>query len=120
LIFCELGGELPRLTIDQAHNVEAKLEAMVMSVVNLQEAYVKAHLVDREALVAAQQAGDVLGAHAVLLDAFRTDVRPLCARARARLGAAEDPLAELRASGYSERMAAERGNGVSLAGGWGT
>jgi L-rhamnose isomerase / sugar isomerase len=120
LIFCELGGELPRLTIDQAHNVEAKVEAMVLSVVNLQEAYVKARLVDREALAAAQQAGDVLGAHALMLDAFRTDVRPLCAQARARLGAAEDPVAELRASGYIERMAAERGTTASLAGGWGT
>jgi L-rhamnose isomerase / sugar isomerase len=120
LIFAELGNELPRLTIDQAHNVEAKVEAMVLSVVNLQEACVKAALVDREALAAAQRAGDVLGAHEVLLDAFRTDVRPLCAQVRARLGAAEDPVAELRASGYTERMAAERGTTVSLAGGWGT
>jgi L-rhamnose isomerase/sugar isomerase len=42
LVFCELaasGGPLPRLTIDQAHNVEAKVEAMVLSVVNIQEAY---------------------------------------------------------------------------------
>jgi L-rhamnose isomerase / sugar isomerase len=120
LIFCELGDELPRLTIDQSHNVEAKVEAMVLSVVNLQEACAKAALVDRDALAAAQRAGDVLGAHEVLLDAFRTDVRPLCAQLRARLGAAEDPVAELRASGYAERIAAERGTTVSLAGGWGT
>jgi L-rhamnose isomerase/sugar isomerase len=111
LIFCELaGGPLPRLTIDQSHNVEAKLEAMVLSVVNLQEAYAKALLVDRDALRAAQQAGDVLAGHEVLLDAYRTDVRPLCARARAALGAAEDPVAELRTSGYAERVAAERQN----------
>ena len=110
LIFVELaaGGALPRLTIDQSHNVEAKVEAMVLSVVNLQEAYAKALLVDRDALRAAQQAGDVLGGHEALLDAYRTDVRPLCARARAALGAAEDPVAELRASGYAERVAAER------------
>jgi L-rhamnose isomerase/sugar isomerase len=121
LIFCELvaGDALPRLTIDQAHNVEPKVEAMVLSVVNLQEAYAKALLVDREALAAAQQAGDVLGAHGRLLDAFQTDVRPLCAQVRADLGAAEDPIAELRASGYAERRAAERGEGESVAGGWG-
>src|SRR5918996_5704118 len=83
LIFFELAGEvLPRLTIDQSHNVEAKVEAMVLSVVNLQEAYAKALLVDREALRAAQETGDVLGAHEALLDAYRTDVRPLCARVR--------------------------------------
>jgi L-rhamnose isomerase/sugar isomerase len=109
LIFFELaGGALPRLTIDQSHNIEAKVEAMVLSVVNLQEAYAKALLVDRDALRAAQQAGDVLAAHTVLLDAYRTDVRPLCARARVALGAAADPIAELRASGYAERAATER------------
>jgi len=109
LIFFELAGDtLPRLTIDQSHNVEAKVEAMVLSVVNLQEAYAKALLVDREALRAAQEAGDVLGAHEALLDAYRTDVRPLCGRVRAALGAAEDPIAALRESGYAERVAAER------------
>jgi L-rhamnose isomerase/sugar isomerase len=111
LIFCELaGGPLPRLTIDQSHNVEPKLEAMVLSIVNLQEAYAKALLVDREALRAAQQAGDVLAGHELLLDAYKTDVRPLCARARLQLGAAEDPIGALRASGYAERVAAERQN----------
>ncbi len=36
------------------------------------------------------------------------DVRPLCAAARAAAGAQEDPVAALRASGYAERVAAER------------
>jgi L-rhamnose isomerase / sugar isomerase len=110
LIFFELGDHLPRLTIDQSHNVEAKVEAMVLSVVNLQEAYAKALLVDREALRAAQEAGDVLAGHELLLDAYRTDARPLCARVRAELGAAEDPIAALRESGYAGRVAAERQN----------
>ena len=122
LIFCELAGSgrpLPRLTIDQAHNVEAKVEAMVLSVVNLQEAYAKALLVDRAALAAAQEAGDVLGGHSALLDAYRTDVRPLCAKVRAGLGAAEDPVAELRASGYVEKITEARGATAAVAGGWG-
>src|SRR5215210_4857292 len=111
LIFCELAAgdaPLPRLTIDQAHNVEAKVEAMVLSVVNLQEAFAKALLVDRAALAAAQAAGDVLAGHEALLDAYRTDVRPLCARMRAGLGASADPVAAVRASGYGDRVAAER------------
>jgi L-rhamnose isomerase/sugar isomerase len=110
LIFVELAASetLPRLTIDQSHNIEAKVEAMVLSVVNLQEAYAKALLVDREALRAAQEAGDVLGGHEVLLDAYRTDVREPCAAARTALGAAADPIAALRESGYAARMAAER------------
>jgi L-rhamnose isomerase/sugar isomerase len=110
LIFVELAASehLPRLTIDQSHNVEAKVEAMTLSVVNLQEAYAKALLVDRDALRAAQQAGDILGGHEVLLDAFNTDVRPACAQARVALGAAENPIRALRESGYAERMATER------------
>src|SRR5689334_24126874 len=110
LIFVELaaGPELPRLTIDQSHNIEAKVEAMVLSVVNLQEAYAKALLVDRDALRAAQAAGDVLGGHEVLLDAFRSDVRPACATARVALGAAEDPIKSLRESDYPGRVARER------------
>jgi L-rhamnose isomerase/sugar isomerase len=121
LIFVELAAldRLPRLTIDQAHNIEAKVEAMVLSVVTLQEAYAKALLVDRDALAAAQAAGDVLGGHEMLLDAYRSDVRPLCAKVRAGLGAAEDPVAEHRASGYAERMAAERGSTAAVGEGWG-
>jgi L-rhamnose isomerase/sugar isomerase len=122
LIFCELiSGErpMPRLTIDQAHNVEAKVEAMVLSVMNLQDAYAKALLVDRSALVEAQQSGDVLGGHERLLDAYRTDVRPLCAKVREELGSAQDPIAALRASGYVARMADERGDTTTVTGGWG-
>ena len=94
LVFCELVARrrpLPRLTIDQSHNVEDKVEAMVLSVVNLQEAYAKALLVDRDALAAAQRAGDVLGGHELLLDAYNTDVRPLCAEVRTERGAACRP-----------------------------
>ena len=119
LIFVELGAALPRLTIDQSHNVEAKVEAMTLSVVNLQEAYAKALLVDRAALAAAQEAGDVLGGHEVLLDAYRTDVRPLCAKVRAGRNASEDPVAALRSGGYRERSIAARGSDVAVAGGWG-
>jgi L-rhamnose isomerase/sugar isomerase len=122
LIFVELlsaGRPLPRLTIDQAHNVEAKVEAMVLSVVNIQEAYAKALLVDREALGAAQAAGDVLGGHEALLDAYKTDVRPLLAPARAALGAAENPVRALRESGYVDRITRERATEAGVAGGWG-
>jgi L-rhamnose isomerase / sugar isomerase len=110
LVFVELAADdsLPRLTIDQSHNIEAKVEAMVLSVVNLQDAYAKALLVDRGALRAAQRAGDVLAGHEILLDAYRSDVRDACAAARASLGAAEDPIEALRASGYADRIARTR------------
>ena len=102
--------------IDQSHNIEPKIEAMILSVMNLQEAYAKALLVDRTALDAARHDGDVLGAHRVLLDAYATDVRPMCARVREDLGASADPIAAFRQSGYPERVAEERSEGVQA--GW--
>jgi L-rhamnose isomerase/sugar isomerase len=95
--------------IDQSHNVEGKIDAMIQSVMNIQTAYAKALLVDEDRLADAQAAGDVLGAHRILLEAFETDVRPLLARAREELGAAPDPVAAFRAGGYAARLAEERG-----------
>jgi L-rhamnose isomerase / sugar isomerase len=102
--------------IDQSHNIEPKIEAMILSVMNLQEAYAKALLIDWPALDAARASGDVLGAHRILLDAFQTDVRPICARARVDLGASADPIRAFRESGYLERTIAERGAGSGA--GW--
>jgi L-rhamnose isomerase/sugar isomerase len=117
-IWVELSRIRPvRVTIDQAFVVEHPLEAMILSVMNLQEAYAKALLVDRDALRAAQAEGDVVGAHAVLRDAFACDVRPLCAKVRADLGASPEPLAAFRASGYAARAAEERPAGERVASG---
>ncbi|MER3484697.1 MAG: L-rhamnose isomerase, partial [Chloroflexota bacterium] len=74
------------LMIDQSHNVEGKIEAMIQSVTNIQTAYAKALLVDRGRLSQAQAAGDVLAAHRVLVDGFQTDVRPLLSRLRGQHG----------------------------------
>ncbi|MGF1662404.1 MAG: L-rhamnose isomerase [Kineosporiaceae bacterium] len=103
--------------LDQCHNVEPKIPGQIRSVMNVQEATAKALLVDRAALGAAQQAGDVLGAHGVLMDAFATDVRPLLAEVRVELGLDPDPLAAYRRSGYAERITAERRGGAPS--GWG-
>src|SRR5262245_10300593 len=95
--------------IDQSHNVEGKIDAMIQSVVNIQTAYAKALLVDEDRLRAAQEEGDVLGAHRVLLEAFEGDVRPLLAQLRAGLGLETDPVQALRAGGYAEERARDRG-----------
>jgi len=102
--------------IDQAHNIEPKIEAMILSVTNLQEAYAKALLVDRPTLDEARRSGDVLRAHRTLLDAYATDVRPLCARVREDLGASADPISDFRSSGYMERVTEERKEGTQA--GW--
>lgn len=95
--------------IDQSHNIEPKLEAMLYSVLNCQEAYAKALRVDYAALHQAQQAGDVLGAHRILLEGFRTDVRPLLEELREEMGLPIDPIKAHRESGYQEKVARERG-----------
>ncbi len=105
--------------IDQSHNIEPKVEAMLQSVLNCQEAFAKASLVDRERLRQAQAAGDVMEAHRALTDAYRTDVRPILAEHRRRLGLPEDPVREHRESGYPGRKAQERGT-ASAGGGYPT
>jgi L-rhamnose isomerase/sugar isomerase len=95
--------------IDQSHNVEGKIDAMIQSVANIQTAYAKALLVDADQLTAAQRDGDVLGAHRTLIQAFETDVRPLLAELRTSLGLAPDPVEAFRSGGHAERLAEERG-----------
>ena len=103
--------------LDQCHNIEPKIPGQIRSVMNVQEATAKAVLVDGSALQEAQRAGDVLGAHGVLMDAYNTDVRPLLAEMRAEQGLDPDPMAAYAASGYSEKIAAERVGGQQA--GWG-
>jgi L-rhamnose isomerase/sugar isomerase len=103
------GVETVAFMIDQSHNVEGKIDAMIQSVMNIQSAYAKALLVDGPKLAAAQREGDVLGAHRIFLDAFETDVRPLLGRLRESLGVDPDPVEVFRRGGYAERLAAERG-----------
>jgi L-rhamnose isomerase/sugar isomerase len=103
--------------LDQCHNIEAKIPAIIRSVMNVQEATAKALLVDLDALRTAQAEGDVLGANAVLMDAYNTDVRPLLAEVREEMGLNPDPLAAYRATGYAEKIVAERVGGTQA--GWG-
>ncbi|MET7682381.1 L-rhamnose isomerase [Streptomyces sp. NPDC005423] len=103
--------------LDQCHNIEAKIPAIIRSVMNVQEATAKALLVDREALAVAQRSGDVLGANAVIMDAYNTDVRPLLAEVREEMGLDADPIAAYRATGWQERITAERVGGQQA--GWG-
>ncbi len=103
--------------LDQCHNIEPKIPGQIRSVMNVQEATAKALLVDQAALAAAQAAGDVLGANAVLMDAYNTDVRPLLAEMRTARGLDPEPLAAYARSGYRERIVAERVGGQAA--GWG-
>jgi L-rhamnose isomerase/sugar isomerase len=95
--------------IDQCHNIEGKLAPMIYSVLNCQEAYAKSLLVQRPALADAQAGGDVLAAHRILNQAYRTDVSPLLAQVRKEMGVPADPIAAYWASGYEEQIRQARG-----------
>ena len=122
-IYCELvsAGDKAKdvaYMIDQSFNVESKLEGMLLSVLNCQTAYAKALIVDRAALRQKQQAGDVLGGHRVLMDAFETDVRPLLAQARTEMDVPADPFAAFQTDDYAQRAINERGTAVPTAAGF--
>jgi len=103
--------------LDQCHNIEPKIPAVIRSVMNVQEATAKALLVDHAALRVAQDGGDVLGANAVLMDAYHTDVRPMLAQLREEMALDPDPVAAYHRSGYFEKIRAERVGGEAA--GWG-
>ncbi|WP_030607469.1 L-rhamnose isomerase [Streptomyces fulvoviolaceus] len=113
------GGFSPDVAfmLDQCHNIEAKIPAIIRSVMNVQEATAKALLVDAVALAEAQRSGDVLEANAVLMAAYNTDVRPLLGEVREELGLDADPIAAYRRSGWAEKIVAERVGGQQA--GWG-
>ena len=89
----------------------------IRSVLNVQEMTARALLVDTNALAKAQEAGDVLGAHQVLMDAFYTDVRADLAQWRESRGLPADPLRAFAESGYQTKINDERVGGQQA--GWG-
>ncbi len=95
--------------LDQCHNIEGKMAPIIYSVLNCQESYAKALLVPRKQLAEAQRNGDILGAHDILNNAYRSDVRPLLAQIRREMGVPSHPIAGYRASGYEEKIQSERG-----------
>lgn len=103
--------------LDQCHNIEPKIPAIIRSVTNVQEMTAKALLVDLSALAAAQRVGDVLEANQILMDAFYTDVRPALAELREENGLDQDPIAAYHRSGYAQRITAGRVGGQQA--GWG-
>ncbi|WP_174775066.1 L-rhamnose isomerase [Cryobacterium sp. MDB2-B] len=115
------GGYGPDSTVafmlDQCHNVEEKIPGQIRSVLNVQEMTARALSVDRTALTAAQEAGDVLGANGIMMDAFYSDVRTDLAAWRESRGLPADPMKAFAASGYQAKIAADRVGGTQA--GWG-
>jgi L-rhamnose isomerase / sugar isomerase len=98
----------PAYMIDQSHNVTDPIESLMGSAIEIQRAFVQASLVDRAALTAAQDANDVMAGHRLIKQAYNTDVSPILAEARKRLGGAIEPIETYRASTYRNHKAKER------------
>lgn len=114
LIYAELvkAGELARdvaYMIDQSHGEKPKIEAMIQTVCTIQRMYARALLVDWAALDRAQAEGNIVDGENALIAAFNIDVEPLMMQVREEMGLAPDPLAAYRASGYQQKIDAERG-----------
>ena len=119
LIFCEL-VDSRRVRCRGSRSTspttsKPKLEAMVLSVLNLQEAYAKALLVDRAALSPSAAGRAMSWADT---SSCSTHSTPMSARsapgARTACGAAPTRLAELRASGYADASRDERAPETTL------
>ncbi len=94
--------------IDQSHNLKGKMEAMVQTICVAEELFARAALVDRGRLAGFQDACRLVEAEDCFRDAFWCDVRPLVQEWRVSKGLPPEPLAELRASGYVERIRHQR------------
>ena len=94
--------------LDQSHNVTDPVESLMNSAAEVQRSYIKALLVDREVLDEFQDTNDALMAANTLKAAYNTDVSPILAMARKRLGGAIDPIATYRAADYRKQLASAR------------
>jgi len=95
--------------IDASHNVKDPIEDLLQSVEAIKIAYAQALLVDKAALVQAQQENDVARAQEILQNAYRTDVRPLVAEARLSTGGALNPVAIFREQAVRKNLVKHRG-----------
>lgn len=95
--------------IDASHNLKDPLEDIIQSLEAIMVAYAKALLVDQKALRESQFENDVTQCQEILLNAYKTDVRPLVQKARFDAGGAIHPLKTFRASKVRENLIKERG-----------
>jgi L-rhamnose isomerase/sugar isomerase len=94
--------------IDEMPVIKPRIESMIQSAVNLQEACAKALLVDRARLMEAQERNKIIDAEEVIRAAWTADVKPILEVARMKQGLDPDPLGAYRRSGYAGKILAER------------
>lgn len=101
-------GFNPAYLLDQSHNVTDPIESLINSAAEVQRSFVKALLIDRDALYGFQDGNDALMASNTLKLAYNTDVSPILAMARMEKGGAIDPISCYRAGNYKAGLVAAR------------
>jgi L-rhamnose isomerase/sugar isomerase len=99
--------------IDQSHNIEPKIPAMIRSVLNVHTQYAKALLINFDVLREAQEKQDVLAAENAVREAFEIDVTPLLMVVREEMGVPVDPMKAYFESGYADRILTRGKGGAS-------
>ena len=126
LIFNELVAGMDELKMDHAndlgwmidasHNVKDPLEDLIQSIEAIMIAYTQSLLINRTELEHAQMNNDVTGAQEILQQAYRTDVRPLVAEARIRIGGALNPIQLFRQAEIRNKLIMQRGSASKATG----
>ena len=99
--------------IDQSHNIEQKIPAMLRSVLNVQTQFAKALLINHDEVTEAQNRDDVLGAEDAVRKAFEFDVTPLLHAVRQEQGLPLDPMRAYLDSSYGKDILARGKGGAS-------
>ncbi|MGF7045628.1 L-rhamnose isomerase/sugar isomerase [Paenibacillus sp. DS2015] len=99
--------------IDQCHNIEQKIPAMIRSVLNVQTQFAKALLVNHAEVEEAQLRGDVLGAEDAVRKAYEFDVAPLIQAIREERNLPQDPMKAFLNSSYTQDIAVRGKGGAS-------
>jgi L-rhamnose isomerase/sugar isomerase len=104
--------------VDQSHNLKGKIEAMIQTVMTVQELFAKAALVDFAALTAFQMESRIIDAEECLKDAFKVDIRDTLRNWRSERGLPADPLEAFRAGGYLQQIESDRAGRNRASGGY--
>ncbi len=104
--------------VDQSHNLKGKIEAMIQTVMTVQELFAKAALVDFAALRDFQRECRVIDAEECLKEAFRLDVRETVENWRMKRGLPANPLRAVREGSYLQRIETERAGRNRASGGY--
>jgi L-rhamnose isomerase/sugar isomerase len=101
------GADVP-YTLDPGANVAPGVLPLLRSVLAIQDALARASTLDVGAWHAAQNSGDKVTAHRLLMDAYTVDPGPILTRARLDLGIDPDPIGAYSAACQTELRTAER------------